>query len=250
MQGQWVPHAGIGKRAGRRFCPHPWEGGLHLPRVPWDSGDHPLVTEPWRSTSSAKNAVCRNMSRSMVRTNGQSSTFCQGPVRGACSPVTEKLLNSFAPQPLLPNLFSPTASLELSWTADTSPEQRCTWQPLPMGKDAPTLSALWTPSKEVTPSTGRATFGVSFCPGPSTAPVQLLYGEKTKQVKDLLFSFSFLAREGGESPRAAAPTTQTTWRRCILRQEKGGRPAETVQCRIYECRNLWLLVGYSHVNIC
>jgi len=108
---------------------------------------------------------------------------------------------------LVLNLCSPPASLEPSQTADTSPEQRCTSQPLPIGKDA---SALGAPSKEVTPSTVRAAFGVSSCPGASTAPVKLLHGEKTKQVKDLLFLSSFSARKAGESPRAAAPTTQTT----------------------------------------
>lgn len=196
------PQATTGKWAGRRFCPGPWEGGLHLPRVPQDSSDHLPVTEPGHSTSSAQNAACSSMGRFMVRTNGQSSTFCRGPVHSACSHVTENVLNWFSPQPLLPNLCSPTASLELSRTASASSEQHWTCHPSPAGEDIPTLCTLQTPSKEVSASMGRAAFGVSSCPGPSTAPVQFLHGEKTKRAKDPLFSFSFLTGEGGESSRA------------------------------------------------
>lgn len=153
---------------------------------------------------------------------------------------------------MLPNLCSPTASLNLSQTADTSPEQHCTSLPLPTGKDVPTLSALQTPSKEVTPSTGRAAFRVTSCPGPSAAPaVQLLHGEKTKQMKDPLFSFSFFGQGRREEPKGCCSYHTNNLKKLQLerRGEEGRRPAETIQCRIYDCKNLWLSIGCSHVNI-
>lgn len=122
------------------------------------------------------------------------AALSDGPVHGACSPVTEKLLNSFAHQPFLTNSITRAVS-----NSQHLPEQCCTSQP--SSTDVPTLDALSTPSKEVTPSTGRAACGVSSCPGPSTAPVQLLHGEKTRKVKDVLFSFSFFGRGRRGEPK-------------------------------------------------
>lgn len=129
------------------------------------------------------------MVRSMVGTNGQCSTFCHCPACGAWLPVTKKLLNSFAHQPLLTNLCSPTSLLELFQTASYSPEQHCTSQPLPTGKDVPTL--VNTKQRSYIPH-WKSSFWDLFLPCPFNGTSTIAsWGTDQAGERPSLFFFSF-----------------------------------------------------------